>query len=422
MYELIFSTKLLTAALAISLLVTVSMFLGSKRLWASALMFIPAPALAAAFLAIALCSGIGINRVDLVSVFLYEVFVLIVFLFLFKKAKKDVLMLREADVVRALFILLALHVLASVPNFGAQGYGIFSDANRLDYLAANSYSKYLTYFAILISAMEAFFLGALLTSRGYLGLIGWFIVVLNFSASIGAGSKGAFLLWVLTVVGVIDFRATKLKLGKIIFFALFVCCLGLVSSVIVSRFIGIEFGAFMELAFSRFFLSNDARALAFDLRPELSDYSNLLTESFRSAAKLIGSPPTLQPLGVLLYEQGLSIGGGVGANASFVALAVYFSPEGFVVIPVGFGLIGVSIIYLFDKIFRCLVKSVPKRIAMSTCLLTATNVYSQDFLGFQLLMIIVVGIFVGLFLSQYIPTAPILSLKNTRILSAVINI
>jgi hypothetical protein len=159
-----------------------------------------------------------------------------------------------------------------------------------------------------------------------------------------------------------------------------------VSSVIIADFFGISTGEFADLALARFFLNNDARAMAFDLRTQASGEAGLLAESFRSLANLFGAPPRNEPLGLLLYAQHLGVTNGSGANASLMALITYYSVPGYTAVPAMLASLAIAaVVHMFVRVTRAM-RHRGCRVAVLTLALLSVTTFSQDFLAFQVVM------------------------------------
>jgi hypothetical protein len=398
MYYLLFESKIFTILISLSVIILLSSLLGGGRLWIKAVMFIPPPAMAVAFFVIALFEDNNANKLDLISAIVFELSVLTIFIILLQKIRKDISAIHESSAINALKALVTVHIISVIPNIMVQGYGIFSDFNKLDYLNTNVISKYLTYLTILFNTLEAIFLSIVITYKGKLNIISWIVVLVNFIISVASGSKGVFFLWILMVLALIDYRKINLKYANIILYITSLVILLIISFITISEFIGIEIESLLELVLNRIFLTNDARALAFDMRkPPEYDYI-FLVESFRSVSSLLGMSPKNDPLGILLYDQGLNIGGGIGANASYIALATYYSTEGYVLVPSLIGIAGLILIFIVDHLFRFVMKDSIERVIVSGCMSSVVLMYSQDFLGFQLILPLTILIFISIYI------------------------
>lgn len=400
MYELMLTERVATVLAAISISVCTSVMLGSGRLWLSGLAFNYAPAMAAAFYVVAFLAEPRPNSVDLIAGILFEAIVLLLFFWQLLKIKKDLILVRECDVTRVLKILLILQLLVSLQNITTAGFGLFSEESRIAYLEHSSLAKYYAYAGVLISAVQAVLLASLVTARRYLGVLGWIVICANFVLSVMSGSKGGVFLWMLSIAALVDYRRAGIKTHKIIVAMLIGTGLLIVSSFAIADSIGLELGEFIDLVVNRFFLNNDARALSLDLRSSASSNFNFLSEAFRSLSNLIGFSPRNEPLGVLLYRERFNTANGDGANASFMALAAYYFPIGYALLPAMLGMLGAV---LFAWVARTTTnrfnKPVP-RLSVAAIWLATFVIYSQDFLAFQVLMPLAVLAVVAIWISQ----------------------
>jgi hypothetical protein len=145
-------------------------------------------------------------------------------------------------------------------------------------------------------------------------------------------------------------------------------------------------GEFFELAFGRVLLTNDARALAIDLRSSHSDYSLLVNESFRSLSSLFGNRPTNDPLGMRLYADYFGSTGLTGANTSLMALVMFYGPSGSPFVLALIAAIAALTMYLGVRVARHTVGSPGGRYVVQSLGLIGISVFSQDFLAFQVVV------------------------------------
>lgn len=407
MYEFILKERFATVLGIFLLALFTSSLVGAGRLWLKGLIYNLSPAMAASFYAVAFLATPQPDSADLIAGLIFEVTVLALFFKLLLNIKRDMINICEGDAARVLIWAVAFQLLISYPNMITAGFGLFSEGSRIDYLSSSSLAKYYTYAGLLISTVQAVFLASLVTSRGYLGILGWSVIAANLMLSVLAGSKGGAFLWFLSMASLIEYKRAHIQIYKIIIFLIIVMGLAWISSIIVAKFLNIEFDDFINLALSRFFLNNDARALSLDLRTSQTADLSFFSEAFRSLGNLIGFPPRNDPLGVVLYGEGLSITNGSGANTSFMALATYYFPIGYALIPALLGILGlivvVGVAWMSAKL---LVMPAPRVMASSiwmACLLT----YSQDFLAFQVLLPLTVLAIFAIWISRrkfnYIP-------------------
>jgi hypothetical protein len=385
-YEFLLRERIATVVATVLLAVLASSLAGAAKLWARGLMYSLAPAMGAAFYAVAFLAEPRPNSADLIAGLLFETSVLALFYRLLLWLKRDMTAIRSEDAIRVLKFGVVLQIILVLPNITSGGFGVWSDGSRIDYLSSSSLAKYFTYSGLLVSTVQAAFLAALVTCRGGLGIIGWTVIATNFALSVLAGSKGGVFLWLMSIASLVDYGRAQIPRYKILLGLVIVTAAVLLSSLVAAEFFGLDLGDFIELATSRFFLNNDARALALDLRTWQSTDQSLFSESFRSLGNLIGFAPRNAPLGVVLYSEGLSITNGNGANTSFMALATYYFPTGYSLLPASLGVVGAILIVLFARLTGELALSATRRVIVTSIWLATFLTYSQDFLAFQVLL------------------------------------
>ncbi|MEJ7138193.1 hypothetical protein [Amphibiibacter pelophylacis] len=400
MYEFILEQKLATVLAAIFLALLSSSLVGAGKLWFKGLIYNFTPAFAAAFYTVAFFALPRPDSADLFAGLLFETTVLALFFRLLLKLKREMMLISEIDAVRGLMWTLVLQLALAYPNMSMSGFGLFSDGSRIDYLSASSLAKYYTYAGFLISTIQAVLVASLVTIRGYLGLWGYLVIAANLALSVLAGSKGGVFLWLLAIASLIDYKRAKIRTYKFIIIVL----IGLVSmwasSLIIAEFLNLQIADFINIAISRFFLNNDARALALDLRTSQTSDISFFSEAFRSLGNLLGLQPRNDPLGVILYEEGLSITNGSGANASFMALSTYYFPAGFALVPALLGMLGVFFLVGINMMSVKLVFRPTHRAVITSIWLATLMIFSQDFLSFQVMLpIAVLSVFI-IWLSQ----------------------
>jgi hypothetical protein len=167
------------------------------------------------------------------------------------------------------------------------------------------------------------------------------------------------------------------------------------TSLFFAEFLGLETQEFAALAMSRFFLNNDARALAFDLQGQASASATLLSESFRSLANAIGSSPLYIPLGQLLYELHFGFASNIGANTSTMALIVFYSERGESLGPTIVASAVALLLYAGFATIRRLERRPVVRLAATSWAAVVLQLFTQDFLAFQLVLpLYIVGVIV----------------------------
>jgi hypothetical protein len=144
-----------------------------------------------------------------------------------------------------------------------------------------------------------------------------------------------------------------------------------------------------NLMFARILLNNDARALALDYVNYNTGYYQFIQESFRSFSNLLGINSSNPPLGVLLYNKLLDVNiENQGANSSLTALTLYFlSPDTVLFVLTLLLLIFILFVLIISKL-KSLSNSPVVKLMIDLYLLTSCSLFSQDFLSFQLLIIL----------------------------------
>lgn len=398
MYDLIFTERLPTLLAAALLSLIASILAGARQLWLKGFLFNLAPAMGAAFYVVSFLPKTHPNSLDLASALFFEFTFLIIFYKALAALFSAMSTVDEADAVKVLKWAMLIHVITFLPNIGAVGFGIFSEGSRVDYLYSNRFAKYLTYAGVMAALIEAAFLARLLTLRGRVGIIGIVVFILNFSLSVLSGSKGGVFLWILTVISLIDYKFFRISIFQIFIILITGIFSVYLSALVVSNFFNLDFIEFFDIVISRFFLFNDARALALDLRPIFYVDSTLFSESFRSLSGLLGSEPQNDPLGILLYKEAFVIDNGSGANTSLMALVVYYTAPGYSIFPVFISVIGLFFVFYSSKISLGFFQDSISRLIVTVVWMVAILNYSQDFLSFQVLFIMAVPLMLFLFI------------------------
>jgi hypothetical protein len=384
LYEYLFDSKSLTIGSALVCAFVASSVAGDVRLWWRGVLFGYGPTLAAAFFVIAMAAPVPVplDLFDVLGGFCLEFSVLVASYILLGALLAQLRRCRDEEVAELLVATLILQLGLALPLATSEGFGIFSEGSRIDYLYGGALAKYFTYAAMLLAAAQAPMLAHRI-SRRRAGVLDIGVVLAAFGASVLAGSKGAVFLWISAVLALVDYRrAAASWRGAFLGVAAFAGLL-LLSSVLISDSLGIDLGEFANLALDRFFLSNDARALAFDFRGSTASDAGLLSESFRSISALFGNGPRNPPLGVLLYSDLLGIESGNGANASLAALLTFYSQPGLVVFPSLVAAVGAAALATVFLTARRLMRSATSRIIVIAVGLFSLQQYSQDFLAFQ---------------------------------------
>lgn len=403
MYEFILSTKLLTAAGALALAAIASGLVGHGRLWWRGMLFTLGPMLAAAFFLIAPLAPVTPDLFDLLGGLLFEFTILCLFFHFFGRLLAVVHRMADADALALLRTSLILQLMVAWPIVTSEGFGLLSEGSRIDYLYGSSLAKYFTYTGMVLTTLQTGLIAQRISRNGNPGWLGVVTIFINFALSVAAGSKGAAFLWLSAVLAMVDYRQARISTRAALTGVVVLMVALVVSSNLVADFLGITTDEFANLAVSRFFLNNDARALAFDLRTSTSPDAGLLAESLRSVFSLLGSPPVNPPLGVHLYGEYFGISDGSGANAALAALITFYSPAGYAMVPA----IGATCFALLLFVVVRIVQSAMRRASSQFIVLTfgifALLQLSQDFLAFQVVMpLACIGItFVWIFDRRY---------------------
>ena len=385
MYEYLFDTKLATLLVAMVLAWLAVALVGRRRMVMRSILFSYGPSFACAFFVVGFFFDGPVSGFDLAAGLLLEFSVLLAFTKLFC----DVAAMAsrgadDRDIEKWLWSTLVLQLVLALPVVTSEGFGIFSDGSRIAYLDNSGANKYFTYAAVLISAVQAGLIALRLSAGRSAGAIFYIVVVVTFAASLLSGSKGAFFLWLASTLALVDYRRVRIHWLPLLA-SLTAAVAALVFSVsTLSDVLGISSLDFAELAVARFFLNNDARALALDFGGAAMPVSELLSASFRGVANLLGHPPSDMPLGLLLNVWQTGFDTGTGPNASLIALITYYSTRGYALLPALVACIGVASLYAAVVGFRRMVHGTPARMAASLIGIVLVQLLSQDFLAFPL--------------------------------------
>jgi hypothetical protein len=279
---------------------------------------------------------------------------------------------------------LLLSIFLVVPLIFHAGYGLFSHGSRIQYLADSRLNLYLTYTSSLTTAIMIPIVAAILNREKRWSAIVVFYLATEAVLSVLSGSKGGSALAFVAVLSLLQYRNTReyLKLLRIPV----VIITTIVGSTIyyVGGFLHLEPVQMIRLMGSRFFLTNDARALSIDFAGHLNQEStSLFRESFRFYASFLGLSPINPPLGQLLYTQAFSSEGLVGANTSATALLIAYGGDiERVLFAIGLSLAAISIWLLIRYRNKYQIVSAAAGISLLSLL-------SQDFLAFQVTINIV---------------------------------
>ncbi len=388
-YDFILEEKLITVVAGASLAFGAVLIAGRRGMLWRGIAFSYMPVLAAAFFLVAPLSSQPVPIADAAGGLLFEFTVLCIYYRLFSRLYAQTRRLAHDEAGRLLSATLLMQLVLAWPLLAGEGFGILSEGSRIDYLYAGSLGKYLTYSNLLLMSVQAVLLAGRVSRAGRLARLDLVVIVITFATSVLSGSKGSFFLWVFAVLALVDYARARIPTRTIAGVSMLVLAAMVLSSVVVSEFLGISVEDFFDLALNRFFLNNDARALAFDFRNAATPNAGLLAESFRSVASLFGYPPQNSPLGVHLYGLLFGVEASAGANASLAALIVYYSPAGYAAVPLMLAACGALILAVFFAAARRAMRATSSRAMVFTFALFALLQYSQDFLAFQAVMPIV---------------------------------
>lgn len=386
MYEYILAHKLATLAVAIALAWMASAAAGRPRAALRSMAFNYGPSFACAFFVVGAFNEGQVSGFDLAAGFLFEASVLLAYCKLFGDALQLVASADSRSVDRWLRSSFVLQLLLALPILTSEGFGIFSEGSRIAYLDAGSAAKYFTYAAVLLSPVQAGLLAQRLSLGRSPGAIGYVVIVATFAISTLAGSKGGFFLWIAAVLALVDYRQVRIRWIPVLAGIAAASGALVVTANVVSDTLGITPPEFAELALSRFFLNNDARALAFDFGGASGQSSELIAASFRVFSTRFGHPPIDPPLGLVLYEQYFGVSTGDGPNASMMALIAYYSLRGYALLPALIACLGLAVTYAAVVGLRRIVHGHLKKLGITLIGLTLIQQLSQDFLAFPLLV------------------------------------
>jgi hypothetical protein len=403
-YDLLFEATALTTIFMVLLTMAASLVVGASRMWWRVLAFNFSPAIAAAFFLVALVSDVPASRVDLVGGLIFEFVVLCMYCRLLTDAYRDLHRIGLGQVSRLMRTTLVLQCVFALPLLMTDGFGIFSDGSRIDYLSTSFGATYLTYASILIAVLQAGLVARRVTLTGKIGLDGTLVIGVSLVLSVVAGSKGAILLWLLSAVALIKYQEARVSRATVAIALGFAAASVGLTAYLVSDFLGIEVVEFFRLAFGRVLLTNDARALAIDLRSTQSHYGLLLSESLRSLSTLFGNRPANEPLGMLLYANSFGSTGIAGANTSLMALILFYGPPGSPLLLALVASTVVVVMYAAVRALRLTSTSPGGTYVVQALGLVGISVFSQDFLAFQIVAPLTVLALLAVWLGQFAAT------------------
>lgn len=387
MYEFIFQSKMLTAAAGGLLLVLACALTARIGFWWRVLALNFGPVFAAGFMVAILLSYQRFSTIDVIAALGFE-FVVLCILCQFVYRAYHFLHTVESRAARRILVAATLFYIGSfTPSALGGGFGIFSSGTRIDYLYESSMAKYLTYAGLMISVVLGGVLARRITLNRRPQLLDYIVILIVSTASILAGSKGGFVLWLGSVVAFVDYGAARIRPRTIAFALASTGGLIAILAIVVSEFLRISVPDFFELAFTRFFVNNDARALAFDLRTlEVDPSISLVSELFRSVSTVFGYAPHNSPLGVELYDRYFGPSGGAGANASLVAMMIFYTTPGAASLPLLLAAVTAVLLLLFGEFASTRMPSAFSRYAINIIATLNISQLSQDILAFQIVL------------------------------------
>lgn len=386
MYEMILNFKLLSLVIALVLSVLASVLVGQPIFSLRPIIYNYGPAFASSFFALGIFYDQSVNLLDLASGFIFEFLILIIFTRLFY----DLLRYRCSNdylsVNNWLGLSLALQIIVTLPLITSEGFGIFSEGSRNDYLLNNRAMKYLVYISFLNSTVQAFLVSQMFSGLNKNRLLCYVVIFHTFLLSTLSGSKGGFFLWIASVLVLVDYRKKRIRLMHVIAGTFLIVAALTATVTIISEMLNITPTEFIELSAARFFLNNDARALAFDMRNGSPQIFDLLASTFRGVFIFFGHVPDDPPLGILLHDDLYGFSSGSGANASLIALITYYSVEGYSLFASLLACFMLILVYACIVGFRKMVNYPMHKSIVTVIGLLLVQMFSQDFLAFPLLV------------------------------------
>jgi hypothetical protein len=384
MYEFIFASRLTTTVAGLSMLVLACALTSSAKLWWRVLALNFVPVVAVGFMAAILLSDEVVAKTDVFSALIFEFVILCLFCRVAFLIYEELHRISAEKTTSMVKVVTLVYLACFAPLAVSGGFGIFSSGSRIDYLSESSSAKYLTYLAVLLSMVLAGLLARRITINQRPALLDYGIILSVSAVSILAGSKGGFVLWIGSIVALIDYRVARIRAGTIALALGSIVGLVVVLVIVVSDFLRLSSGEFIDLAFNRFFLSNDARALAFDVRRlESPPGLSLLSEAFRSISTLFGNPPRNMPVGIELVENYFGPIEGGGANGSLGAIIIQYTAPGDAALP--FLLAALLALSLFAMLLFAMRLAPSVFLRFTVLAFGSVNIvlFSQDFLAFQ---------------------------------------
>lgn len=389
MYDFILETK--TAVLVVALLVSLvfAVASGAGSYWWRIFAFDLTLPFAVSFYLIVL----GLQRVvvglDTAAAVFFESVVFLLVVRSLISIKKIIYELDTDSIDSALKYLVLGHFLLFFPLLFLDGFGLFSEGDRNDYISKYWFAKYLIYGGFLVSAAQVPLLAARLSAPGRVGFSAWAAVGLNFLSSVLTGSKGVVFLWILSILALMTLNwrehAKRIVVSLVLLIALVLAAL-----FVLLTSVDMDPVQLSELLLARFFLSNDARALAYEFSSGSTGLDVLLKEAFRGFSPAFGYMPDAIPLGVQLYRDNFGIDLDVGANASMVSLVMYYGDLDWRFLYVLFMAVVFFGLAVMAEIFSKNTKDPVFRVMFLGVFVYVARLFSQDFFAFQSVLIVLV--------------------------------
>lgn len=391
MYDYLLDNKLATlvAALMISWLAFIG--LGRRSHVFRSVLYAFGPSFACAFYFVGLSHGGKVSRTDLLAGLLFETVVLFAYLTLFCRALDLVRCAHRSpeaqSVDRWLLFTLMAQLAVGAPTVLTEGFGIFSDGSRIEYLQGNALLKYATYAIVLLGAVQAGLLAYRMSAGRGVGWIGATVVVFGLASSLLSGSKGGVFLWFASVVALLSWNRVRGRRWLVLTGGCVLTAAFAATASIAGDALGLTTFEFSELAFARFFLNNDARALAVDFGGAAVPLREIFASSFRGVSATLGVAPADPPLGPLLNDLQFGITTGEGPNASLMALITYYSPRGYAIFGAVMASLGVWVLWSAAMLALRRLRRPHTRLAVLLVGAQLIVSMSQDFLAFPLLLL-----------------------------------
>jgi hypothetical protein len=389
MYEILLGNQLPVLLIALLLATFAGWHLGDWSAGIRLFIFDYTLPFAAAFYGyLTLAVPVGTLEVNVASL-LFEVALLVSMVKYFMMIRLSILRLDTVVLDQWIRRLVLLQTALVFPLLFLEGFGLFSLGDRNEYLGNYWFAKYLIYAGFLIAAMQIPLVAAKANRHGHFGFATILTIVVNIIISMITGSKGAIFLWLLSILSMIRFDL-KVQCRRLL--------LALIASVVmiflvfelISNFLELDYAQLVDLLTSRFFLVNDARALVYEYSSTNQGFGRFLAEAFRAISSVLGIQPDEVPLGVQLYRENFGLDIDVGANASLLALVMYYADQA-----IHLPLVLLAIVSTRVSVLICERLVLPPISPVGRCFYFAITLYllrlvSQDFFAFQTTVILIV--------------------------------